>query len=135
MVHKRDYNVDVNACRESFIARLEKRLSDGERRRQNALEAALSATAAILPRYSAVRRAYLFGSVLRSGAFRLDSDIDIAVEGVKAADYFALWGDLEEAMPEWTLDVRDLIPGSEFGQRVRAKGLLIHERENTGTES
>jgi len=135
MVHKRDYNVDVNACRESFIARLEKRFSDGERRRQDALETALNATAAILPRYSTVRRAYLFGSVLRSGAFRLDSDIDIAVEGIKAPDYFALWHDLEEAMPEWTVDLRDLVPGSEFSLRVRAKGHLIYEREDTGTES
>jgi len=130
-----NFNVDLAACRESFLAREEKKRADREKRRQTAQEAAVSTMLAILPRYPTVRRAYLFGSVLRQGAFRLDSDVDIAVEGVNATDYFSLWRDLEEAMPGWTVDLRDFVPGTHLAERVQREGRLIYERKDSGTES
>lgn len=124
----RQFNVDMDACRRSFMARQESKQAEREQRRQAALEAAANAIASILPRYPAARRAYLFGSVLRRGAFRIDSDVDIAVEGVDAADFFPLWRDLEEAMPGWTVDLRELVPGSDFARRVQERRRLIYER-------
>jgi len=129
------FNVNLAACRRSFIAREEKRRAERERQRQAALKAAQDALASLLPDYPTVRRVYLFGSVVRPGAFRADSDVDIAVEGVGPAEYFALWRDLEEAMPNWTVDLRDLVPGTPFARRVQARGQLIYERENPGSES
>jgi predicted nucleotidyltransferase len=131
----REFNVDVAACRESFAAREEKKLAEREKRRQMALEAAVNALNAILPHYGKVSRAYLFGSVVRSGAFRLDSDVDIAVEGIEAADYFALWRDLERAMPDWQVDLRDLVPGTHFARRVQMEGRLIYESKDSGAKS
>jgi predicted nucleotidyltransferase len=130
-----DFNVDVATCRESFIAREEKKLADLENRRQRALKAAVKAITNTAPDYPEVRRVFLFGSVLRPGGFRPDSDVDIAVEGVKAEGYFSLWRDLEEAMPGWTVDLRDLAPGSHFASRVQARGYLVYEREDSGAES
>ncbi len=128
------FNVDLAACRRSFIAREEKRRAERERRRQAALRAAQNAIASLLPDYPTVRRVYLFGSVVRPGAFRDDSDVDIAVEGVGPAEYFALWRDLEKAMPDWTVDLRDLVPGTPFARRVQARGQLVYEREGSGPE-
>ncbi len=130
-----DFSVDIAACRESFAAREERKLVEREKRRQVALEAAISALNAVLPRYGKVRRAYLFGSAIRPGAFRHDSDVDIAVEGIEAADYFALWRDLEEAMPDWPVDLRDLVSGTHFARRVQMEGRLIYECKDSGPES
>lgn len=120
-------NVDLEACRRSFMARQERKQAERERRRQAALEAAANALMSVLPRYPTVRRAYLFGSVSRRGAFRIESDVDIAVEGIDAADFFPLWRDLEEAMPGWTVDLRELVPGSDFARRVQERGWLVYE--------
>jgi predicted nucleotidyltransferase len=130
-----DFNVDVAACRESFIVREEKKLADLEKRRERALKAAVKAITTTVSDYPEVRRVFLFGSVLRAGGFRPDSDVDIAVEGANASDYFSLWRDLEEAMPGWTVDLRDFVPGSHFASRVQARGYLVYEREDSGAES
>jgi predicted nucleotidyltransferase len=126
--------VDVTACRRSFIAREERKQARRELRRQAALKAAINAIRDIVPGYPTVRRAYLFGSVLRHGAFRVKSDVDIAIEDVDAADFFSLWRDLEEAMPDWAVDLRDLVPGSHFARRVQERGRLIYERDASGIE-
>jgi predicted nucleotidyltransferase len=122
------FGVDVAACRRSFIAREERERAKRELRRRAALQAAFNAIISIAPRYPTLDRAYLFGSVLRPGAFRIESDVDIAVEGVDAADFFSLWRDLEEAMPDWAVDLRDLVPGSHFARRVQDGGRLIYDR-------
>ncbi len=129
------FDVDVAACRRSFIAREERKRAKRELRRQAALEAAFNSIISVAPRYPTLHRAYLFGSVLRQGAFSLKSDVDIAVEGIDATDFFSLWRDLEEAMPDWAVDLRDLVPGSHFARRVQDGGQLIYDRENSGFES
>jgi predicted nucleotidyltransferase len=129
-----EFNVDIAACRASFAAREESRLAERETRRQAALAAAVNALKAILPHHGKVRRAYLFGSVVRSGAFRIDSDVDIAVEGIEAADYFALWRDLEEAMPDWPVDLRDFVPNTNFAERVQRSGQLVYECNKASAE-
>lgn len=53
------FNVDVTACRQSFIAREERDRAKRELRRRAALETAINAITSIAPRYPTVRRAYL----------------------------------------------------------------------------
>jgi len=129
-----DFGVDIAACREAFLARERKARAEREARRLAALEAVRLAILQSVPGHSAVRRAYLFGSVTRPGAFRLDSDVDVAVEGIGVAEYFDLWRDLEQAAPEWTIDLRDVTRPSLFAERVRATGQLIYERNDAGSQ-
>lgn len=82
---------DVAACRAHLRARQEQEYQVREARRQAALQAVRAAACAVLPRFPHVRRAYLFGSVLRPGGMRSTSDVDVAVEGeLGAEEYFAL---------------------------------------------
>ncbi len=118
--------IDIQAAREAFQARLQRKFEQREAARENALQVARAAVPAIVAKYPAIKAAYLFGSILRPGAFRVDSDIDIAIEGGSAEDYFALWHDLEEALPDWFIDLRDLPPDTHFTQRVYRTGEKIY---------
>ncbi|MGH9204389.1 MAG: nucleotidyltransferase domain-containing protein [Vicinamibacterales bacterium] len=130
-----NFNVDITACREAFLARQQKTRAEREARRLAAIEAVRQAIRECMPGYPSVQRAYLFGSVVRLGAFRLDSDVDVAVEGIGVAEYFDLWRDLEQTAPEWTIDLRDITRPSLFAERVRATGLLIYERDGADSQS
>jgi predicted nucleotidyltransferase len=117
---------DIQAARQSLQARLQKDFETREAARHKALESVRAAIPAIVAKYKAVKSAYLFGSILRPGAFRPDSDIDIAIEGGSAEDYFALWRDLEEALPHWLIDLRDLPSDTHFTEQVRQRGEKIY---------
>ena len=122
--------MDIAACRETLRQREESNYQARESRRLAAREAILAAIQMVLPRYSAVKRVYLFGSVTCAGAFHPNSDIDVAVEGVTTSDYFPLWRELEEAVSDWMIDLRDLKEPSYFSQRVRQQGELVYERKD-----
>lgn len=55
-----------------------------------------------------VRRVILFGSLAHAGWFAPDSDIDIAIEGLRATDYWDAWRLVEEAIREREVDLIDL---------------------------
>ena len=82
----------------------------------------------ILPRYPDVRRVYLFGSVTLEGHFGDHSDIDIALEGTSAEQYFDLWRELDRAVPDRFVDLREINEPSHFERRVRKRGELIYDR-------
>ena len=119
-------SIDIQGARQSLKARLQKNFEEREAARKKALKSVLAKAPAIVAKYPAVKSAYLFGSILRSGAFRADSDIDIAIEGGSAEDYFALWHDLEDALPDWSIDLRDLPPNTRFTQRIYERGEKIY---------
>jgi predicted nucleotidyltransferase len=125
---------NVEACRRNLEDRERRRREQSERRRAGAFAAVKEAVQACAPRYESVRRVFLFGSVTREGAFRTVSDVDVAVEGAGAADYFAFWRDLERAAPGWTVDLRDLVWDSHFSERIRTGGILVYEREAEGAQ-
>ncbi|MEK7727540.1 MAG: nucleotidyltransferase domain-containing protein [candidate division KSB1 bacterium] len=54
-----------------------------------------------------LREAYVFGSLTKPGRFRKNSDIDIAVLGLKKKDYFAFMAALRNAL-EREVDVIEL---------------------------
>jgi predicted nucleotidyltransferase len=114
--------------RRAFWQREQIRFQEKEKRRQNAKRAVYHAVEPVISHYPTVQRVYLFGSVLKPGAFDADSDIDIGVEGADTALCFDIWRELEQAIPEWTLDVRSLDSEDTFAERVRRKGELIYEQ-------
>ena len=119
--------------RRTFHQRAQARFRANEERRRQARQTVLEAIVMIAPRYPNVQRVYLFGSIIRPGAFRLDSDIDLGVEGADMALCFQLWRDLEQAVTEWMLDVRSLEDDDPFSQRVRLKGEVVYERAIAGS--
>jgi len=103
--------------------------------RRRALQVIREKAPAIMSGWQSVRRAYLFGSITHPGAFHEASDVDIAVEGVTAQEHFALWQALEQALPDWAIDVRDITPASPFADLVRKTGVLIYERASSSPAS
>lgn len=132
----RQFDLDPAAIRAHLRARHERAYQAAEQRRQAALSAIRAAACAVFPRFPGVRRAYVFGSALRPGAMRADSDIDIAVEGTLfAEEYFALWRELEHAAGDWTIDLVELDREVRFADRVREEGVLLYERPDSDIES
>jgi predicted nucleotidyltransferase len=126
-----DFQVDLEACRENFQARQKQRLEDLEAHRLAAHTAIMIALGTVLPFHPEVARIYLFGSVTKPGEFQADSDIDVAVEGTNAEQYFALWHELNDAAPDWVIDLREIDRPSYFADTVRQRGELVYERKNT----
>lgn len=131
----RQSDLDLAAVRAYLTSRQERAYQAAEQRRQAALSAIRAAAYAVFQRFPGVRRAYVFGSALRPGAMRLDSDIDIAIEGaLSAEEYFALWRELERAAGDWAIDLVELDRGVRFADRVREEGMLIYERSDSDVE-
>lgn len=127
---------DVAACRVYLRARQKQEYRMREQRRQAVLQAIRTAAHSILPRFLHIRRAYLFGSVLRPGALRSTSDIDVAIEGrLDAEEYFALWRELEQAVRGWPIDLVELDRDLPFAARVRKQGEVIYERTDSDPQS
>ena len=127
---------DIAACRAYLYARQEQQFRAREERRVAALKALRVAAHSVLPRFPGVRRAYLFGSVLRPGALHSTSDVDVAIEGeLNAKEYFALWRELEQAAPDWLIDLVDLSRDVRFADRVREQGELIYGYPDSDAKS
>jgi len=120
--------IDILAARRNLRARAERERAERDARRAAAERAVTQAVRRVVAAFSSVRRVFLFGSVIRENAFRADSDVDVAIEGLGVEDYFAIWRAIEEAAPDWAIDVRDITQPSLFADRVRATGKLIYER-------
>lgn len=120
---------DVQASREHLAARLAQQYEQAEARRLAALDAARHAIRRAGPRFTRVRRAYLFGSLLLPGQFRPDSDIDVGIEGkLEAEDFFGLWRAIEEHAPGWQAELVELDrTRAQFADRVRIEGELVYE--------
>jgi predicted nucleotidyltransferase len=127
---------DVAASQARLRSRQERQFRVREERRLAALKALRSAVHSVLPRFPGVRRVYLFGSVLRPGALRSTSDVDVAIEGgLGAEEYFALWRELEQAAPGWLIDLVDLGRDVHFADLVRERGELIYGHPDSDAES
>ncbi len=125
--------VQIETYRRTFRQRMQRDREEREGQRRRALQAVWDKSPAILAVHPSVRRAYLFGSVTRPGAFHPTSDIDIALEGTTATEYFAAWRDMERALPAWTVDVREITASSPFADLIRETGTLIYERASSST--
>ena len=127
--------INIAAARQNLQARTERERVTRETRRAAAKQAVAEAIKRVVADFPELKRVYLFGSVVRPNAFRSDSDVDVAVEGVNTADYFAVWRAIEAETPGWTIDLRDITRPSEFSDRVRLTGVLVYERSDQSSES
>ena len=76
------------------------------------------------------RRIYQWGSLLRPGAFRTYSDIDIAVEGIADPErFFALLGQAQAAtrFPLDIVQMEKIAP--EYADDIRRNGRLVYEHK------
>ena len=75
------------------------------------------------------RRIYQWGSLVRPGAFKSYSDIDIAVEGVIDPErFFALLGQAQ-ALTRFPLDIVQIDKiAPEYADDIRKNGRLAYER-------
>jgi predicted nucleotidyltransferase len=54
------------------------------------------------------KRVILFGSMSQPLFFRLDSDIDIAIEGIAVEDYWEAWREVEKIIEDKSIDFIDI---------------------------
>lgn len=78
----------------------------------------------IADRYK-VKRVLLFGSSAVSSATGEGGDIDLAVEGIPAEDFFKFYGDLLFGLRR-PVDLVDLSSDSKFNRLVRRDGIPIY---------
>jgi predicted nucleotidyltransferase len=73
-----------------------------------------------------VRRVLLFGSLAHQGWFAPDSDVDLAVEGLRPRDYWKAWQLLDEAVGIRRVDLVDLETASEsLRQAIERYGIEL----------
>lgn len=72
------------------------------------------------PRHG-ISQAYIFGSLVRPGSFHEQSDVDIAVEEIAAADFFDFMSALSMAL-EREVDLVEL-DKCHFAHRIRSDGI------------
>ncbi len=98
-------------------------------RRKKALEEERQATLKLVKQWLEVNgqkygieQAYLFGSLIRPNKFQKTSDIDLAVESIKAEHMFMAMTALTEALGR-EVDLIEL-PKCPFAHRIRQEGIL-----------
>jgi predicted nucleotidyltransferase len=113
-----------------YHARRERELREQrEALRLRVLEQAREAIRRSAPRFPAIRAVHLFGSVLQSGRFRPDSDVDVAIDCDDIETETPFWRALEEAL-ERDVDLRPRV--SAIARAVETRGELCYEREIPG---
>ena len=85
---------------------------DVERQREHLLDRVRQAAAALKSRFSA-RRVILFGSLARKEGYRPESDVDLAVEGLRGEVYLTAWGAVEDLIDDRSMDLMELETASE----------------------
>jgi predicted nucleotidyltransferase len=101
---------------------------EAERRRQ--VQAVRLAVQNLAPHYPALQAVYLFGSLVRPGAFGPASDIDLAVVCDDLAQESRFWQALEAALGR-PVDLRPYRAGVAWA--VDSYGECIYERELPAT--
>ncbi|MEW6750462.1 MAG: nucleotidyltransferase domain-containing protein [Candidatus Latescibacterota bacterium] len=102
-------------------ARARERVRQG--RRASLREAARRAAEALRARHGEGFAVYLFGSVLDAGRFRVNSDLDLAVEGLPPDRYYEAWAEAEAAAGSGCLDLVRLEDAPDWlAAQVRAHG-------------
>ena len=115
----------VRKYKEAWEARERERYSHAEKLRKKALREAERAVGILASEYG-IKKAIVFGSVLEQGEFLEGSDIDIAVEGLNAGQFFEAYGRL---MMELNFHI-DLKPFESLKGLIRErvkKGKVLYE--------
>jgi predicted nucleotidyltransferase len=129
---KISYNISIMTTadltpREYHARREAERRAQREELRQARLANVRAAIRQLAPTYPAIRAVYLFGSIMQSGRFTPQSDIDVAISCDDVAVESRFWRALEEAL-EWNVDIRPF--QHPITQAVSAYGEIAYERES-----
>lgn len=110
----------------AYVRRTRAREAERGRRFRALSERAGELAGALRRRFGPDVRVYLFGSLLDETGFRLDSDIDLAVEGLSSPEYWEAWAALEALAPDVRFDLVRLESAPESLRAVvRAEGREI----------
>jgi predicted nucleotidyltransferase len=90
----------------------------GEGGDRDDLLARVREVAAVLRTRFGARRVILFGSLAHAAWFARDSDIDLAVEGVAAGQYWEAWRVAEAIIPDRPVDLVELETSGEGLRRA-----------------
>ncbi|MFQ5708376.1 MAG: nucleotidyltransferase family protein [bacterium] len=105
---------------EPYIARLKREKAKERKlaadRRKQALQAAKQIAALLKQKFGA-EQVFVFGSTLSEEYFRLHSDIDIAVKGLTAENFFRAYYEAYYADHGFKVDLIDLRTCSDFLKR------------------
>jgi len=97
--------------------------------RLEVLERAREAVRRSAPLFPAIQAVYLFGSVVRPGRFRPDSDVDVAIDCEDVEVETPFWRMLEEGL-ERDVDLRPRT--GAIARTVEEGGELCYERKVPG---
>ncbi len=122
-----DIQIDLETVRQYHQARKAKEHAQREAVRLAWLVQTQEAIQRFAPDFPALERVYLFGSLMQSGRFRADSDIDIAVECRTVEAESAFWRTLERVLQR-DIDVRPYV--GAIIDAVSWHGEKIYERES-----
>ena len=102
------------AYAEAFISRRARTASKGVKlKERERILTQIQKVAALLKSEFGAKRVVLFGSMAHEAWFTPDSDIDLAVEGLKAEHYWRAWEALEEEILDRPVDLIDIESASE----------------------
>src|SRR4030043_2469048 len=102
------------AYAEAFISRRARTASKGVKlKERERILTQIQKVAALLKSEFGAKRVVLFGSLAHEAWFTPDSDIDLAVEGLKAEHYWRAWEALEEEILDRPVDLIDIKSASE----------------------
>ena len=82
--------------------------------------------ATLLKKRFGAKKVILFGSMAHQAWFVPDSDLDLAVEGVRAEDYWKAWEAAEEMFPDMPVDLIDVESATEsLKKAIYRYGVLL----------
>ena len=80
---------------------------------RRALLTRIRQAAAILTAHFDVKRVILFGSLAHEAWYAADSDVDLAVEGLRSEDYWRAWRAVEESVGDRPVDLIEMETASD----------------------
>lgn len=83
-------------------------LTPEEQRVREALFRKLDQAAHLLKSQFGAQKVWLFGSLAHQAWFTLDSDVDLAVEGLQTGDYWKAWRAIEEIILDREVDLIEI---------------------------
>lgn len=93
-------------------------LTPAERSAREQLLARVRDAAAALKRIDGVRRVILFGSLANATWFKMDSDVDVAIEGLAKDAFWDAWRLLEDSIFDHPVDLVEIETASESLRRA-----------------
>ncbi len=101
---------------------IENRKADRETKRLETLFALKEVLSNLAPKYG-FSRAYVFGSVVKKGKFRYESDVDIAVFDLKNENFFRLMSDISNSLGR-EVDLYQIEIDEFLRKRIEDTGIL-----------